>query len=777
MLDGFLIIFFLCVVAVVFGGGISGIVAVVRGNASRRRIVELEKRVGVLERSGIQAGVAAPAEAAGEPAPVTSKPSPAKIVTPSSADALAKEVAASIAGVPPSKQADDPASPAGPPPLPPIDARPASPPPPEKKSLELNLGGKWIGWVGGIMVIVSVGLFLSAIYEQITPMFRLAIGIGLGIASIAAGELVLRRGYNALFQSLTGMGIGIFYVCIFFSFRFWEISGATASFGLAILVTLAGIVLAVSHNAPAIAFLAVLGGFLSPVLFSEGGNHPYILFIYVAILDLVALGAAYYRRWRALDVMSFAGTIIMYLGWYYEHYTEADMLPALLFASLFYLMFLLIPTLYSLSRREPLSTESLTLIIVNAVYSLFAFYNVLYEDYRFALGFVVLAQAVLVFFLFQAWSRRVRATDRTAESLLIITLSLVTLAIPLELKLYGMPIAWAVEGAVVIYLGIRFDKRICKWGGTAALFLAAVGLLTQLPLHHDRFVPVFNMSFGSWAVTLAAIFVASVLLYRRSAEDDREARGLAAVAFVLGYVMSCTLLTLEVSAYWREYAPDNWRTYQMDSLILLWAFIPALTTAAIRYRNLDARALILPGCAYAFGTLMFLVGFGTRGSESSMLLFNTSFLPRILFVISALWAAQTSRRIAPPVPANILETVAHILLVMLTVYEFDRWQYRSEAGSDAFALALVSAVWALHGFALVWAGLATRMRLRRILGILLFGITVLKVVFVDTQAMGRAFQVISFAASGVLLLAAAAFYQRFSAQFIPNEDDDNEPEL
>ncbi|MCH7959846.1 MAG: DUF2339 domain-containing protein [Candidatus Hydrogenedentes bacterium] len=774
MLDDLLAIFALCLLAVFFGGWVSGIVAVIRGNASRRRIIELETRVATLELSRIQGKAAVPSETEREPAPAASKSSPAKVVTPSSADALAKEVAASITGVPPSKQVGDPASPAGPPPLPPIDVRPTPPPPPEKKSIELDLGGKWIGWVGGIMVIIAIGLFLGTIYEKITPEFRLTIGIALGIASIGAGELVLRRNYNALFQSLTGMGIGIFYVCIFFSFRFWEISGATASFGLAILVTLGGIVLAVSHNAPAIAFLAVLGGFLSPVLFSEGGNHPYVLFIYVAILDLVALGAAYYRRWRALDVMSFAGTIIMYLGWYYEHYTEADMLPALLFASLFYLMFLLIPTLYSLSRRQPLSTESLTLIIVNAVYSLFAFYNVLYEDYRFALGFVVLAQAVLVFFLFLAWSRRVRATDRTAESLLIITLSLVTLAIPLELKLYGMPIAWAVEGAVVIYLGLRFDKRICKWGGTAALFLAAGGLLSQLPLHHDRFLPVFNMSFGSWAVTIVAIFVASVLLYRRSDEDDRETRGLAVAAFVLGYVMTCILLTLEVSNYWREYAPDNWRTYRMDSLILLWAFIPALTTAAIRYRNLDPRALILPACAYAFGAFIFLAGFDGRGNESTWLFFNTSFLTHVLFVISALWAAQATRRVAPPVPPNILETIAHVLLVMLTVYEFDRWQSRSEAVSNDFAFALVSAVWALHGLALVWAGLATRMRLRRILGILLFGITVLKVVAFDTRELDDAFRVISFAVSGVLLLAAAAFYQRFSAQFIPDEDNNDD---
>ena len=207
MSEGLLVVFVLSVFAVVFGGGISGIVAIVRGNASRRRIVALEKRLAALERSGIQPGAESPAEAAGEPAPAASKPPPAKIVTPSSADALAKEVAASIAGVPPSKQVGDPASPAGPPPLPPIDARPAPPPPPDRKSLELNLGGKWLGWVGAIMFIVSIGIGLGTIYDQLTPMFRLAIGIALGIASIGASPQIKHCG---LWARTVGTSLRVF---------------------------------------------------------------------------------------------------------------------------------------------------------------------------------------------------------------------------------------------------------------------------------------------------------------------------------------------------------------------------------------------------------------------------------------------------------------------------------------------------------------------------------------------------------------------------------------
>ena len=60
------------------------------------------------------------------------------------------------------------------------------------------------------------------------------------------------------------------------------------------------VVMAVAHDALPIAVLGVIGGFLSPVIFSSGGNHPYGLFCYVILVDSVALGAAYFRRWRAL---------------------------------------------------------------------------------------------------------------------------------------------------------------------------------------------------------------------------------------------------------------------------------------------------------------------------------------------------------------------------------------------------------------------------------------------------------------------------------------------
>ena len=258
------------------------------------------------------------------------------------------------------------------------------------------------------MLLVGIGFFLKYAYDNawIGPKGRLAIGVIFGIITISLGERFRRRDWSVLFQVLTGGGLATFYLCVFFSFQVYGLADQTLSMVLAILVTALAVLMAVAYDAVSIAILAVIGGFLSPVLLSTGANHPYALFIYIAILDMVAMGAAYFRRWRALDLLCFAGTIVMYLGWHEKFYASDQMIPALVFTSLFYLMFLSIPTLHSLVRRLPETTEGLAFVILSALFSFFSYYSILFPEYRYSMGLVVIGQALLVFLLFQVWNRR-----------------------------------------------------------------------------------------------------------------------------------------------------------------------------------------------------------------------------------------------------------------------------------------------------------------------------------------------------------------------------------
>src|ERR1044071_4821752 len=60
----------------------------------------------------------------------------------------------------------------------------------------------------------------------------------------------------------------------------------------------------------------VLRGFSPPLLLSTGQNRELQLFTYVAILDLGALALVVFKPWRRLLLLSYAGTLLLYIGWY-----------------------------------------------------------------------------------------------------------------------------------------------------------------------------------------------------------------------------------------------------------------------------------------------------------------------------------------------------------------------------------------------------------------------------------------------------------------------------
>jgi uncharacterized membrane protein len=735
------------------GGPICGIIALVKNRKLRLRLQALENEVKSLRSP-------APREEERPAAPMEEEievePTPAAVET---------------------------AAPPADPLFPPLDSESEDwetliPPPEEKRpSLEMKLGTKWLNWVGIVMVVLGIAFFLKYAYDNawIGPKGRLALGVLFGVVALGIGERFRRKDWQILFQVLTGGGLAAFYLCVYFSFQVYHLSEQTISMVLAILVTGLAVVMAVAHDAAPVAILALVGGFLSPVLLSTGTNHPYALFTYIAILDLVAMGAAYFRRWRALDLLCFIGTALIYQGWHDKFYAHDQMTPALIYTTLFYLMFLLIPTLYSLVRRLPETMEGLGMIVANAVFSFFCYYQVLFRDYRYVLGFVVLGQAVLVLGLFQLWANRLGKENHTAASLLIISLGLVTIAIPIQLKFYGIPVAWGMEGAVLVCIGIRFRQVICKVSGVFALILAAGGLTHRLPLHKAIFTPVFNVPFGSWTLVIAMASIAAYLLYKDKEGGESWQPVLTTISFLLAFALTCGLLTQEVSQFWTiNHRIMDYRTYEFSSLCVLWSLIPAVTTYILQKKE-PRRWEYLSWVCFAIGALVFMGGLRHYRFPSHWLMLNSTFAPKLLFILALWWGARLFRENKLPVAADVIEIAGHGFLALLVAFEFERWGRYGDLITVKMGRSLISAGWALQAFMVIWIGLAARNRLLRYAGFGLFGFAIAKTLLVDMSEVEKVYRIVSFLASGLLLVGAGYFYQRYSAVLLRGEDGE-EPE-
>lgn len=652
---------------------------------------------------------------------------------------------------------------------------PPSPPGSPSLSLEMKVGTRWLNWVGIVMLLVGVGYFLKYAYDNawIGPTGRLAIGTIFGLVALGLGERFRKRQWPILFQVLTGGGLATFYLCIYFSFQIYRLSDQTVSMLLAVVVTALAVVMAVANNAVPIAILALVGGFLSPVLLSTGINRPYAFFTYIAILDLVAMGSAYFRRWRILDLVCFAGTAIMYIGWHEKFYGPDQMTPALFYTSLFYLMFLLIPIFHSLVRRLPETPEGLSLVVLSAALSLFSYYHVLFPHYRYVLGFVVLDQAFLVFLLFQVWTKRVGIDSRVSMSLLAIALGLVIVAIPIQLKLYGIPLAWSMEGAVFIYLGIRFRQTLCKIAGSVAFVLATAGLLHRLPLHQAVFLPVFNVPFGSWSFLVAATALSAYLLHRdKGSRDERWHKILTLIAFLLSLALACSLLSMEVSQFWKiNHRIAHYHIYERSSLVILWSLIPMIITTMLVRKGSKTWAPLSWAC-FGIGGIVLLTSLAPLSYPSPWLILNAAFLPKLAFVISLWYGASLYRQLNLKLSADVQALAGHGILALLVALEFSRWGGYSHLITPKMSISLISAAWAIHAFIVIWIGLVKRNSLLRYLGFVLFLFTVGKTLIIDMSEVEKVYRIISFAASGLLLVAAGYFYQRYSSKVLEQPDSE-----
>jgi uncharacterized membrane protein len=198
------------------------------------------------------------------------------------------------------------------------DAGPGDPTPPLRViNWEQFMGVKLFAWLGGLALFLGVGFFVKYSFDQglISPPVRVGIGLVTGLGLLLGGLRLSREKYAVTVQALCATGLLILYADAFASCSFYHFLAAGATFPLMVAVTVAAFLLAVRLDAPAVAVLGLLGGFLTPPLLSTGEDHPAALFGYLAILDVGLIAVALRKRWTYLVLLSAVATIVMQYGW------------------------------------------------------------------------------------------------------------------------------------------------------------------------------------------------------------------------------------------------------------------------------------------------------------------------------------------------------------------------------------------------------------------------------------------------------------------------------
>lgn len=289
--------------------------------------------------------------------------------------------------------------------------KPAVPSPPPKvdipkpiktASLEQRIGTRWILIAGIVCVFIAVGFFINYAYKYFTmgPLGKtLCIGI-CGLIALTVGEITRRRGYDIVAKGVTSLGFAILYATVFSAYRFYALIEATPAFAIATLITASALIYAIRLDEVLIAFLSLLGGFLTPAIVSTGQNLPGPLFTYLLILSLGALACSYFRKWPSINLLAFLGTFALYTGWFEKFYRPdmkqtSQMTVTLTWLGVFFAVYLILPLLHGLIKKARAYKQDATLILMNATVTFYYLWTILHADHRTALALCAVALCVI----------------------------------------------------------------------------------------------------------------------------------------------------------------------------------------------------------------------------------------------------------------------------------------------------------------------------------------------------------------------------------------------
>ena len=413
--------------------------------------------------------------------------------------------------------------------------------------LEKTLGLRWTTWIGGLVLFLGAGLLIKYAFEKswLGPGYRVTLGCLAGLCIGAAGLRFIRRQMRALGQGLVGVGLAVLYASLYGAYGLYELLPQTIVFALMTGVTVAGMVVAVSFDALPIAFMAVLGGFITPIMLGSGQDSRDSLFAYLLLLDIGVLGVALFRHWRALDVLAFTGTSLMFGAWYITFH-QADtyaLAPTMAWLTAFYLVFLIEPFAYHLRLRTPIVGERFALAVTNAVGMFGWAYVLLHEQHPHILGTITLGMSA-AYLVLGIWMRRMIKEDRRAifgfASLFI---AFLIIAVPIHLDMHAVTIAWAIKAPVLLFLAYKYAYLPMRCASVIPLALAYARLfLFHWPLHRTAFFPVFNAEFGT-VVFLLLSGTAYAFIHRRYAQkghvlDQVSRRWVGLGTAFLGLIMT-----------------------------------------------------------------------------------------------------------------------------------------------------------------------------------------------------------------------------------------------
>lgn len=681
-----------------------------------------------------------------------------------------------------------------------------------RSDMEKFIGENLINKIGIIITIfgVAIGVKYSIENNLISPLTRVILGYLAGIALLGFG-IKLKKNFENYSAVLISGAMTIMYFITYAAFDFYGLIPQVLTFALMVIFTIFTVIASLNYNKQVIAHIGLTGAYAIPFLLSDGSGNTLVLFSYMTIINTGILIIAFKKYWKPLYYSAFSLTWIIYLAWYASGYkTEEDFATALVFATLFFSIFYLTFIAYKSIPKKKFEAGDIILLLANS----FIFYGVGYSilsdhpNGKYLLGLFTLCNAAIHFAAGMVIYKKQLADKNLLYLITGLVLVFITLAIPVQLDGTWVSTLWAAEAALLFWIGRSKNEAFFERLSFILMIIALFSIIQDWALLYGnyssfnpeaRIIPVFNTNFLSSVLCIGAFTLINYMnsRYPETQAWKEESRTAKLVKFTIPAMLVLLIyyaFRMEISNYWlqlytdSEIAIDNdsqthMRHYWNEDLLkfkkiaiinyslLFTALLTWVNMKKIRSGKLGFIVTLLTGFALVvFLTQGLLVLSELRESYLDQTLtdyYNRGAFNIIVRYISLLIAGltvlttffqlrqeYTNNRYRKP-----FDLVFHITMIWILSSELIHWMDMADS-SQSYKLG-ISILWGVYSLHLIARGIWKKKKHLRLMAIVLFGITLVKLFLYDIAHLNTISKTIVFVSLGVLLLIISFLYNKY----------------
>jgi len=339
------------------------------------------------------------------------------------------------------------------------------------------LGGNTVARMGVLVLLLGLSFLARYAVEHdlLPPALRIILIAAIALALLITGWR-LRQRSRAYAMLLQGAAVAALYLDVFAALRLYQLMPIEMAFGLSVAICVFSCILAVKQDALSLAVLGAGGGFMAPLLVSTGSGNHVGLFGYYLLLDLGIAGIALTRSWRVLYLVGFFCTFVIGSLWGYQYYRPDQYRSVQPFLAAYVLLFIAIVLIEARKAPTRLSHAIDGTLVFGPPLVGFSLQAALVRGMPWAAAWSAVAMGAL-YLLLATWMRR---SGSLARVFLAIGIGFLTLAIPLAFDSRVTSAVWALEGAGVVWFGLRHARWLPLVTGLALQLIASLLLLERL---------------------------------------------------------------------------------------------------------------------------------------------------------------------------------------------------------------------------------------------------------------------------------------------------------